>query len=176
MSFLVLPQELLAEAGIEPPTTVDDLIDAAAKLTTRRPVRAVPRQRRRRRVLGGMALWAAGADYLTDDNQVGFANDAVYASFGKLQRAVPEQVVAARRADRLDATRRLVHQRARPPCSWTGLWTLPADPATAIGDDFDVMPWPELSASVGGPSLPVGAFGVRGERAQRSTSTRPRRS
>ena len=44
-----LPQELLADAGIEPPATVDDLIAAAAELTTGDHSRAVPRQRRWRR-------------------------------------------------------------------------------------------------------------------------------
>jgi multiple sugar transport system substrate-binding protein len=41
---------------------------------------------------------------------------------------------------------------------WTGLWNVPLL-QKALGDDFGVAPWPKLSASVGAPSVPVGAYG-----------------
>jgi multiple sugar transport system substrate-binding protein len=41
---------------------------------------------------------------------------------------------------------------------WTGLWTFP-DLQKALSDDFGVLPWPKFSASVGAPSVPIGAYG-----------------
>ena len=84
MYFLVYRKSWLADAGIDPPATVDDLIAAAAELTTGDHSGLFLGNDGGVGPMGGMALWSAGADYLTDDNQFGFANDDVYASFGKL--------------------------------------------------------------------------------------------
>ena len=84
MYFLVYRKSLLDDAGIEPPTTIDELIAAAAALTTGDLTGCSSATTAASALLGGIALWSAGADYLTDDDQFGFANDAVYASFAKL--------------------------------------------------------------------------------------------
>ena len=130
MFFLVYRKSWLADAGIDPPATVDDLIAAAAKLTTgdhsglflgndggvgtvgrhgpvvgrrRLPHRRQPvrlRQRRRVRLVR------------------------------QAQRAVPERLVAARRADRLERPRR-VHQRAHRHPAHRAV-DVPGDPG--VGD------------------------------------------
>ena len=111
MYFLVYRKSWLADAGIDPPATVDDLIAAAAALTTGDHSGLFLGNDGGVGPMGGMVLWSAGADYLTEDDQFGFDNDDVYASFGKLQRAVPERLAAARRTHRLERPG-LVHQRA----------------------------------------------------------------
>ena len=76
--------------------------------------------------LGGMLLWSAGADYLTDDNQFGFANDAVYASFGKLHELYQsDSLLLGAPTDWSDPGAFINELTA---IQLTGLWTFPADP------------------------------------------------
>ena len=156
MFFLVYRKSWLADAGIEPPATVDDLIAAAAKLTTGDHSGLFLGNDGGVGTLGGMALWSAGADYLTDDNQFGFANDDVYASFGKLNELYQSNSLLLGAPTDWSDPGAFINELTA--IQLTGLWTFPAIQASAIGDDFDMMPWPALSSTVGGPSLPVGAF------------------
>ena len=84
MHVLLYRKSLLDEAGVEPPTTLDELIAAADALKTGDTKGLFVGNDGGVGLLGGYPLWSAGADYLTEDNQFGFANDAVYASFAKL--------------------------------------------------------------------------------------------
>ena len=108
--------------------------------------------------MGGPALWAAGADYLTTDNKVGFDDPAVATSLGKLHDAVHQRLVAARRADRL----------VRPVRDQPGPDRHAVDRAcgrfprcsTRSSDDFGVLGLAEaVRQSVGAPSVPIGAYG-----------------
>ena len=145
MYFLVYRKSWLADAGIDPPATVDDLIAAAAKLTTGDHSGLFLGNDGGVGTMGGMALWSAGADYLTDDNQFGFANDDVYASFGKLNELYQsDSLLLGAPTDWSDPGAFINELTA---IQLTGLWTFPAIQASAIGDDFDMMPWPALSST-----------------------------
>ena len=123
----------------------------------RRPLRAVPRQRRRGRPDG-----RHGA--VVGRRRLPHRGRQVRVRQRRRVRLVRQAATRCTRATRCCSAH---------PTDWsdpgsfineltaiqlTGLWTFPAIQASAIGDDFDMIPWPALSSSVGGPSLPVGAF------------------
>ncbi len=156
MYFLVYRKSLLADAGLEVPATMDDLIAAAAALTADSRKGLFLGNDGGIGPLGGMVLWSAGADYLTDDGAFGFDNDAVYASFGKLRELYQsDSLLLGAPADWSAPDAFLSDLTA---IQLTGLWTFPQLLDSEFADDFDVMPWPALDASTGVPSIPVGAF------------------
>jgi len=155
MFFLIYRKSWLEDAGIEPPSTLDELIAAAAALTNGDHSGLF---------LGndgygptdGLTLWAGGGDFLTADNQVGFTTDGVYASFAKMQELYNSgSLLQGAPTDWSDPGAFISGLTA---IQLTGLWTFPTILASDIGDDFDVLPWPALDASTGAPSLPFGAY------------------
>ncbi len=155
MQFLAFRPSLLEEAGVAPPTTLDELIAAAAALTTGDRKGLFVGNDGGVGVLGGPSLWAAGADYLTADNQFGFDNDAVYASLAKVAELyASDSLLLGAPTDWSDPGALINELTAM---QWTGLWTLPAL-MEAFGDDIDVVGWPALDASTGAPSAPIGAY------------------
>lgn len=155
MYFLVYRKSHLADAGIEPPTTMDELIAAAAALTSDDRKGLFLGNDGGVGPLGGMALWSAGADYLTEDGQFGFDNDAVYASFAKLRELYESDSLLLGAPADWSAPDALISELTS--MQLTGLWTFP-QLTEAFGDDFDAMPWPALDASTGSASVPIGAF------------------
>jgi multiple sugar transport system substrate-binding protein len=156
MQLLVYRKSMLDKAGVQVPTTMDELIDAAKKLTTKDVKGLFVGNDGGVGVLGGPALWAAGLDYLTQDNKVGFDDPAAAQSLGKLRELfTSDTLLLGAPTDWSDPS-----SIAQGLCAmqWTGLWTLPAL-TQALGDDFGVAAWPKLSDSVGAPSVPVGAYG-----------------
>ena len=106
--------------------------------------------------MGGPALWSAGADYLTDDNQVGFDDPNVATSLGKLRELFQSgSLLLGAPTDWSDPS---AITQGLCAMQWTGLWTFPAL-VDALSGDFGVTAWPKLSDSVGAPSVPVGAYG-----------------
>ena len=156
MFFLIYRKSLFEEAGLDAPQTIDDLIAAAAALTT---------DTRKGIFLGndggvgpmdGLPLWSAGADFLSDDGAFGFDNDAVYASFAKLHELYQsDSILLGAPADWSAPDAFLSDLTA---IQLTGLWTFPQLLDSEFADDFDVLPWPALDASTGAPSLPFGAY------------------
>ena len=156
MQFVVYRKSLLEDAGLEPPETLDDLIAAAAALTTGDMKGLFVGNDGGPGVLGGPILWSAGADYLTDDGQFGFDTEPVYAAMTKLQELFEsDSLLLGAPTDWFDPGAFINELTA---IQLTGLWTIPAITESPIGEDFDVMAWPALDASTGSPSVPIGAF------------------
>ena len=152
MHVLLYRKSLLDEAGVEPPTTLDELIAAAAALTTGDTKGLFVGNDGGVGLLAGYPLWSAGADYLTEDNQFGFANDAVYASFAKLHELFQgDSLLLGAPTDWFDPGSFINQLTAM---QLTGLWTFPQILESEVGEDFDVIAWPQLDASTGSPSLP----------------------
>jgi multiple sugar transport system substrate-binding protein len=152
---LVYRRSMLDEAGVSPPRTMDELIDAARTLTTKDVKGIFLGNRGGATHLGGPTLWSAGLDYLTDDNQFGFddpraaealgAYAALHKSGAVLRQAPSDWFEPAALIDGLTAMQ------------FTGLWTFP-ELTERLGDDFGVLPWPALD-DMGNPSVPLGAYG-----------------
>ena len=174
MHVLLYRKSLLEEAGVEPPTTLDELIAAAAALTTGDTKGLFVGNDGGVGLLAGYPLWSAGADYLTEDNQFGFANDAVYASFAKLHELFEgDSLLLGAPTDWFDPGSFINELTAM---QLTGLWTFPPILESEVGDDFDVIAWPPLDASTGSPSLPIARVRRRRSAPAASTSTWRRRS
>lgn len=155
MQMLFYRKSFFARAGVQPPSTVDELIDASRRLTRDGVKGLFAGNDGGGGVLGGPALWSAGLDYVRD-HQVGFDDPVAAQAIGKLRELYTSGSLllgAVKDWAEPDAfTQGLVAMQ------WTGLWTVPAI-QKALGDDFGVLPFPKLNAT-GAPSVPVGAFGA----------------
>ncbi|MFD9733970.1 ABC transporter substrate-binding protein [Umezawaea sp. NPDC059074] len=156
MQMLFYRKSMFAEAGVSPPSTVDELIDVAKKLTKGDVKGIFAGNDGGVAVLGGPALWSVGLDYVTTEHEVGFDEPSAAVAIGKLRELYTSGAMlqgAVKDWAEPDAfTQGLVAMQ------WTGLWTVPAV-QKALGDDFGVLPWPKLDGN-GRDSVPVGAFGA----------------
>ena len=153
---LVYRRSMLDDAGLSPPRTMDELLDAARALTTKDVKGIYLGNRGGATHLGGPTLWSAGLDYLTDDNKVGFDDPRAAQALGKyaelhesgavLTQAPKDWFEPAALIDGLTAMQ------------FTGLWTFP-ELTEQLGDDFGALPWPALD-EMGNPSVPLGAYGA----------------
>jgi multiple sugar transport system substrate-binding protein len=156
MQLLVYRKSLLSAAGVQPPQTVDELIAAAKKLTTDKVKGLFVGNDGGVGILGGPALWSAGLDYLTPDNQFGFDDPAAVESLRKLRELFTSKaLLLGAPTDWSDPS---AFTQGLTAMQFTGLWTFPQI-QKALPDDFGVLPWPKLNASTGNASVPVGAYG-----------------
>lgn len=154
---LVYRKSLLQQAGVQPPTTVDELLAAARKLTTDQVKGLFVGNDGGVGVLGGPALWSAGLDYLTEDGRFGFDDPAAVESLRKLRELFTSKtLLLGAPTDWSDPS---AFTQGLTAMQFTGLWTFP-QLQKAFPDDFGVLPWPKLTASTGAPSVPVGAYGA----------------
>src|SRR6202008_4494238 len=84
--LLYYRKSLLKDAGVEPPATLDALVDAARKLTSGKVKGLFLGNDGGAGVLGGTPLYAAGFPLVTEDGQVGFDDPAAARTLGKLHR------------------------------------------------------------------------------------------
>jgi multiple sugar transport system substrate-binding protein len=106
--------------------------------------------------MGGPALWSAGLDYLTPDDKVGFDSPLAAQSLAAIRQLYADKsLLLGAPTDWSDPS---AINQGLTAMQWTGLWNVPLL-QKALGTDFGVAPWPKLSASVGAPSVPVGAYG-----------------
>ncbi|MEU3951202.1 sugar ABC transporter substrate-binding protein [Streptomyces achromogenes] len=149
-------KSLLRDAGVEPPTTLDALVDAARALTDRKTKGLFLGNDGGAGVLGGTPLYAAGFPLVTDDGRVGFDDPAAARTLGKLHRLyADESLLLGAPADWSDPSAFLQGLTAM---QWSGLWALPQI-KRELGDDFGVLPFP-ADGDRGRPAVPVGAYGA----------------
>ncbi|HEY3508905.1 MULTISPECIES: ABC transporter substrate-binding protein [Kribbella] len=157
MQLLVYRKSMLSAAGVQPPQTVDELLAAAKKLTTAKVKGLFVGNDGGVGVLGGPALWSAGVDYLTKDNQFGFDDPVAFESLRKLREFWTSKVLLL--GAPTDWSDPAAFTQGLTAMQFTGLWTLPVI-EKALPGDYGVLPWPKLNATTGAPSVPVGAYGA----------------
>lgn len=150
-------KSLLSDAGVRPPETVDELLDAT-RATAKGTVKGLfLGNDGGASVLLGPLLWSAGLDFLRRDGeryQPGFDEPVAATALGKLRELnTGGGLLASARKDWSEPDAFLAGQVAM---QWCGLWALP-EIERKFGDDFGALPWPKLNDS-GAPSVPVGAF------------------
>ncbi|GGM99744.1 sugar ABC transporter substrate-binding protein [Lentzea pudingi] len=155
MQMLFYRKSFFTQAGVQPPSTVDELVDAARRLTTGSVKGLFAGNDGGGGVLGGPALWSAGLDYVRD-RQVGFDDPLAATAVGKLRELYTSGSLLLGAVK--DWAEPDAFVQGLVAMQWTGLWAVPAV-VKALGDDFGVLPFPALSSS-GKPSVPVGAFGA----------------
>ncbi|MFD5540668.1 ABC transporter substrate-binding protein [Streptomyces sp. NPDC127079] len=155
MQLLYYRKSLLRDAGVEPPDTLDALVDAAGRLTTKKVKGLFLGNDGGVGVLGGTPLYAAGLQLITEDGKVGFDDPAAARTLAKLHRLYADRsLLLGAPADWSDPSAFLQGLTAM---QWSGLWALP-QVQKELGDDFGVLPFPKDGS--GAPSVPVGAYGA----------------
>ncbi len=156
MQLMVYRKSLLTAAGVQPPTTVDELLSTAKKLTTDKMKGFYAGTDGGVGVLGGPMLWAAGLDFLNaDQTAFGFDSDAAVEGFSKLRELFTSgSLLLGAPADWSDPS---AFTQGLTAMQWTGLWTLPVI-EKAFPGDYGVIAFPALGSS-GKPAVPIGAYG-----------------
>ncbi|MET8768001.1 sugar ABC transporter substrate-binding protein [Streptomyces sp. NPDC004658] len=156
MQMLYYRKSLLEDAGVEPPATLDALVDAARALTGSTTKGLFLGNDGGAGVLGGTPLYAAGLQLVSEDGKVGFDDPAAARTLGKLHRLHADgSLLLGAPSDWSDPSAFLQGLTAM---QWSGLWALP-QVHKELGDDFGVLPFPR-DGSQGRPSVPVGAYGA----------------
>ncbi|MET8012516.1 sugar ABC transporter substrate-binding protein [Streptomyces sp. NPDC005271] len=155
MQLLYYRTSMLKDAGVEPPRTLDALVDAAKKLTTKNVKGLFLGNDGGPGVLGGTPLNAAGLELVTEDGKVGFDDPAAARTLGKLRQLYAEKsLLLGAPSDWSDPA---AFTQGLTAMQWSGLWALPQI-TKALGGDFGVLPFPGDGAD-GRPAVPVGAYG-----------------
>ncbi|MEV4969776.1 ABC transporter substrate-binding protein [Streptomyces scopuliridis] len=154
--LLYYRRSLLDKAGVRPPGTLDELIDAAKALTTEDVKGLFLGNDGGAGVLGATPLRAAGLEPVTADGEVGFDDPRAAKTLGKLHRFhADDSLLLGAPTDWSDPS---AFVQGLTAMQWTGLWALPRI-QRALGDDVGVLPFPK-DGPQGGPSVPVGAYGA----------------
>ncbi|MEU9097126.1 sugar ABC transporter substrate-binding protein [Streptomyces sp. NPDC048361] len=152
--FLYYRKSLLRDAGVRPPGSLDELVDAAKALTRNRVKGLFLGNDGGAGVLGGTPLYAAGLSLVTADGRAGFDDPAAARVLGKVRRLYTDKsLLLGAPSDWSDPS---AFTQGLTAMQWSGLWALPAV-QKALGDDFGVLPFPQDGPG-GKPSVPVGAY------------------
>ncbi|MDT0458045.1 extracellular solute-binding protein [Streptomyces sp. DSM 41527] len=155
MQLLYYRKSLLKKAGVQPPQTLDELVDGAKKLSGKKSKGLFLGNDGGVGVLGGTPLFAAGLSLITADGKVGFDDPAAARTLGKIRQLYADKsLLLGAPTDWSDPAAFIQGLTAM---QWSGLWALPQI-KKALGDDFGVLPFPK-DGSGGKPSVQVGAYG-----------------
>ncbi|MFJ2769698.1 ABC transporter substrate-binding protein [Streptomyces sp. NPDC087300] len=156
MHLLYYRKSLLADAGVRPPKSLDELVDAAKALTDKKVKGLFLGNDGGAGALGITPLYAAGLSSVTEGGEVGFDDPAAARTLGKLRQLYADKsLLLGAPSDWSDPS---AFTQGLTAMQWCGLWALPAV-KKALGDDFGVLALPADGAA-GKPSLPVGAYGA----------------
>lgn len=159
MQLLFYRKSMLSKANLQPPRTLDELVDAAKELSEsgdRKTKGLFLGNDGGAGAMGGTPLYSAGLSLITEDGKVGFDDPAAARALGKLHQLYKDKsLLLGAPTDWSDPSAFIQGLTAM---QWSGLWALPAV-QKALGDDFGVLPFPKDGAG-GKPSVQVGAYGA----------------
>jgi len=157
MQMLYYRKSVLDKAGVQAPATFAELVDAAAKVTTKDMGGFYAGSDSGVGVLGLPLLWAAGFNSIASDGKsVDFDDPAFYSALSSY-KAFRDGTGLLRNASAewYDAAPFINGECAM---QWTGLWALPKV-KEALGDDFGVAAFPAIGSS-GKAAVAAGAYGA----------------
>lgn len=135
-------KSLLDKAGVKPPTTMDELIDAAKKLNRGNVKGLYVGNDGGVAALATVAPWAAGSNFL-QDNKIVFDNAQTAEAYRKVKELNDSgALLQGAPTDWWDPS---AFTQGLTAMQWTGLWAMPAI-QKALGDDFGIVPWPSIGA------------------------------
>lgn len=140
--FFFYRPSLFEKAKVEVPTTLEELIEAADKLTTSKVKGAflgsdiTPVQHN--------LIWSAGADTLTADNKPAFNTDAVADGLTQLRSLFTSgNLLLGAPTEWWDPS---AFTQGLTAIQWCGMWAMPVM-QQALGDDIGVFPFPKIGSA-----------------------------
>ncbi len=143
MGIIYYRKSLLQKAGVQPPTTMNELISVSKKLSSGSVKGLYIGPDGGVNALSYILGWSAGGDFISDDNKIVFATDRVATAYEKLRELNASGGVLPDAPtfwwDPSAFTQGLCAMQ------WCGLWAMPGI-TKALGDDFGIIPFPALDA------------------------------
>jgi multiple sugar transport system substrate-binding protein len=145
MGLLYYRKSLLSEKGVNPPTTMDEVIAAAKALDTGRVKGLFLGNDGGIDALHQIAPWSAGSDFVdANTNKIIFNNDRTVLAYQKVKELNDTgALLLGAPTDWWDPS---AFTQGLAAMQWTGLWAMPGI-IKGVGDDFGVVPWPALDAN-----------------------------
>ncbi len=133
---------MLEEAGVHPPTTMDEVIAAATALDSGRVKGLFLGNDGGIAALNTIAPWSAGTDFIDPaTNKIILDPARTALAFQKVKEINDSgSLLIGAPTDWWDPS---AFNQGLTAMQWTGLWAMPGIQA-ALGDDFGVVPWPAL--------------------------------
>lgn len=156
MQLLYYRKSVLEAAGVQPPKTFAELVDAANKVATNDMGGFFAGNDGGVGVLGTMLIWASGLDQFDEARTKATFTDPAFYDALKAYRdfSKTKGLLQAASKEWYDGAAFVNGETAM---QWGGLWSMP-DITKAHGDDFGVVPFPAIGSS-GRVAVPFGAFG-----------------
>jgi multiple sugar transport system substrate-binding protein len=152
--FFFYRKSMFEKAGVDVPTTLDELIEAAAKLTTDK-VKGVFLGNELDAVVRPL-IWAAGADTLDEKNRIAYHTDGVKEGLVKLRKLFTSgDLLLGAPTDFWDPS---ALNQGLTAIQWCGMWAMP-QMQQALGDDLGVFPFPKVT-DAGRPSVYNGGWSM----------------
>ena len=152
--LLYYRKSLLQNAGLQPPTTIEELINATGELAKGKMKGLFAGNDGGVGAFGIVALHAAGGEQLTSDNQPGFTGDNAIEAYSKLRTLYKNKgLLMGAPTDWTDPGSFLNELCAM---QWCGMWAMPQI-QKKFGDDFGVVAFPKIGSS-GKPVVYTGGW------------------
>jgi multiple sugar transport system substrate-binding protein len=152
--FFFYRKSMLEKANVAVPTTLDELIEAAAKLTTSK-VKGLFLGNDLHAIEAPL-IWSAGAETLTAKNEIGYHTDEVVGGLRQLRKLFTSgDLLLDSPADYWDPS---AINQGLCAMQFCGMWAMPAM-QKALGDDLGVFPFPKVG-SKGRPSVYNGGWSM----------------
>ncbi|GAA4052779.1 sugar ABC transporter substrate-binding protein [Streptomyces shaanxiensis] len=136
--FFFYRKSMLEKAKVEVPTTLDELMEAAAKLTTSK-VKGLYLGNDLHNVINPM-IWSAGADTLDEKNEIAYHTDGVIEGIKKMRRLFTSgDLLLGAPTESWDPSSL---NQGLCAIQFCGMWAMPQI-QDALGDDWGVFPFPK---------------------------------
>jgi multiple sugar transport system substrate-binding protein len=142
--FIYYRKSLLEEAGVKPPATLDELIDAAGKLTTGK-MKGLYLGTTLQPIQSPL-IWSTGTELLTQDNTIAYHTPEVVEALRKMRELYKgKALLKGAPTEHWDPASFLQGLCAM---QWCGMWAMPQI-LQAHGDDVGIIPWPSSGDAKG---------------------------
>ncbi|MER5834310.1 sugar ABC transporter substrate-binding protein [Streptomyces sp. NPDC002130] len=136
--FFFYRKSMLEKAKVEVPTTLDELMEAAAKLTTGK-VKGLYMGNDLHSVINPM-IWSAGADTLNEKNEIAYHTPGVIEGIKKMRKLFTSgDLLLGAPTESWDPSS---FNQGLCAIQFCGMWAMPAI-QDALGDDWGVFPFPK---------------------------------
>lgn len=138
--FFFYRKSMLEKANVKVPTTFDELMEAAAKLTTGK-VKGLYIGNDLHAVINPM-IWSAGADTLDDKNQIAYHTPGVVEGIKKMRKLFTSgHLLLGAPTDYWDPS---ALNQGLCAIQFCGMWAMPQF-QQALGDDWGIFPFPKVT-------------------------------